>query len=185
MVDHERLVERLTVLEQNQSTPKASDNACDEVTVSKPFTCTECDLTFLDMSESIMHKDTHTKENTSENNEDNYAAKEQIENDKQKDSDKGENSDKSIDRKKADTPREEPHQGKAGDAMNDLLKDNKFGSDKLYTYDENERKINDKLIETNFLVPQSFKEPHGLKEGFRNPCHRKSMSSVLLSSRSA
>ena len=121
MVDHEKLVERLSVLEQNQSTPKASDNACDETRVSKPFTCTECDLTFSDMSESIRHKETHNKDNTGENNEDNLSGKEQTGSDKQKVSDKGENSEKSIDMKKADTPREESHQGKSGDAMNDLL----------------------------------------------------------------
>ena len=166
MVNQEKFAERLSMLEQNQSTPKASDNASDEVKVSKPFTCTECDLTFLDMSESIRHKEIHNKENTGENNEDNLSGKEQTGSDKQKVSDKGENSEKSIDMKKADTPREESHQGKSGDAMNDLLKDHKSSGDNSYTYNEKERKMNDKLIETNFLVPQSFKEPHGLKEGF-------------------
>ena len=42
MVDQEKLVARLIVLEQNQSTPKASDNVCDKARISKPFTCSEC-----------------------------------------------------------------------------------------------------------------------------------------------
>ena len=61
-------------------------------------------------------------------------------------------------------PRNETQQGESGDGMNDLLSKGKGGVENVFTYDEKEQKLNDKIVKEKQLVPQFFRKPFERKE---------------------
>ena len=86
-------------------------NATANRDITKPFSCTECDLKFADKGKSISHKDIHNKKKISDTNNINKSNK----NTKVSElTDNGENSDKSKKEKKFQTTKVEEHKGKSG-----------------------------------------------------------------------
>ena len=70
--------------------------------ITKPFSCTECDLKFADKGKSISHKDIHNKKKISDTNNINESNKNKKVSEP---TDNGENSDKSKKEKKFQTPK--------------------------------------------------------------------------------
>ena len=145
------IVERLSLVEQGIHVDKG--NATPNGDEIKSFSCSECGLKFDDMGECISHKEIHTKTKISDTSKINE------ENKKEKVSelaDNGENSDKSKKGKEPQTAKMEESKGKSSDGMNDQVFNRNNGSDTIYTYEEKDRNMNEKIVAAKTLVPQSF-----------------------------
>ena len=136
------IVERLSTLEGKNSVAKDNNSGGSDASIDKPFTCTDCDLTFVDMNESISHKEIqHTKRNASD---DNTISKHDA-NRKENVPIEKEEVIKTAVEINSDTPRAEEQQGKSGDGMNDQLRDKQKCFENIFTYDDKDRKTNDLL----------------------------------------
>ena len=68
----------------------------------------------------------------------------------------GENSDKPKKGKEPQTAKMEESKGKSSDGMNEQVLNRNNGSDTIYTYEEKDRNMNEKIVAAKTLVPQSF-----------------------------
>ena len=151
------IVERLSTLEGKNSVAKDNNSGGSDASIDKPFTCTDCDLTFVDMNESISHKEIqHTKRNASD---DNTISKHDA-NRKENVPIEKEEVIKTAVEINCDTPRAEEQQGKSGDGMNDQLRDKQKCFENIFTYDDKDRKTNDLLDVVKMGVSQSFQVPN-------------------------
>ena len=143
------IVERLSLVEESIRVDKGKTNG----DVEKPFSCSDCGLKFDDMGECISHKETHNKVKNSDSNNINEANK------KEKVSeltDNGGNSGNSTMEEKSQTPKADGLNGKSSDGMNAQVLNSNNGCDTIYTYEEKDRILNEKIVEAKSLIPKSF-----------------------------